>query len=62
MLGPYAVTQLWETIYHPVITARRVFVQISFSVCSLLLIYSFQRNELWQRGVKEIAKAQLSIA
>ena len=52
MLIPTPFGFLWEAFSHAAITARRLFVQISISVCSQV-----QLSELWQLGMNEIAEA-----
>ena len=46
---------LWEAFSHAAITARRLFIHISTTVC--ITRFSFiQLSELWQRGVIKLAK------
>ena len=46
---------LWEAFSHAAITAQRLFVHISTTIC--IARYSFiQLSELWQRGVIKLAK------
>ena len=45
---------IWEALSHAAVTARRLFVHISTTVC--IARYSFiQLSELWQCGVIKIA-------
>ena len=46
---------LWEALSHAAVTARRPFIRIITTAYSQVPF--IQTNELWQRSVKQIAKA-----